>query len=143
VIATSGAAPPVLAEARLRSQTTTSMMAPPIHGLPSIMVLPRGGVYWGHEATGHFTSRGSLRASTFTYAHRSRDLVPAEPRTDHDDEVAAFDLPEFDRIIERHRNASGAGVAVFLHDGMAFLIGTLQRSAAIAMDGLLIWVKIN
>ena len=34
----------VLAEARLRSQTTTSMMAPPTHGLPGIMVLPRGGV---------------------------------------------------------------------------------------------------
>jgi hypothetical protein len=29
---------------RLRSQTTTSMRAPPTHGLPGIMVLPRGGV---------------------------------------------------------------------------------------------------
>jgi hypothetical protein len=55
------------------------------------------------------------------HTRRSRDLIPAEARTDHDDEVAASDLAELNRVIERHRNASGAGVALFLHNGMAFL----------------------
>jgi hypothetical protein len=44
-----------------------------------------------------------------------------QPSPEHDDEIAAFDLGELNRVIERHRNASGAGVAVFLHNAMAFL----------------------
>jgi hypothetical protein len=54
-------------------------------------------------------------------ADRCRSLVPAEPRTDHDDEVAALDLAEFDSIVQGHRDAGRAGVTPFLHDGMAFL----------------------
>jgi hypothetical protein len=40
---------------RLRSQTTTSIMAP-YSGLPRIMIPAPTGCLLGHEATGHFTS---------------------------------------------------------------------------------------
>jgi hypothetical protein len=55
------------------------------------------------------------------HADGRRGLVPAEARTDYDDEVAALDLAEFDGIVQRHWDAGRAGVTPLLHDRMAFL----------------------
>src|SRR6516162_9153571 len=59
-------------------------------------------------------------------ADRRRGLVPTEPGTDHHNEIAALDLAEPDGVVQCHRNTGGAGVAPFVHDGVAFL----ERHAA-------------
>jgi hypothetical protein len=54
------------------------------------------------------------------HTNRRRSLVVFESGTDHDHEVTSFNLADFDRVVQSHRDTGRARVTIFLHDGVAF-----------------------
>src|SRR4051812_3753258 len=84
------------------SSTTRSMPADAIESRAT----------WMYAAAG---STASKETPVLRHAERGRGLVVADARSDEDDEIAAFDLLRVDCVVQRHRNACGAGVAPLLH----------------------------
>src|SRR5687768_363011 len=54
-------------------------------------------------------------ALSLRHAEGRRGLVVADARSDHHHQVARLDLLLLQRVVERHRDAGGAGVAALLH----------------------------